>query len=79
MWDEMVTPKVQNDIADFWEKYREENDIGDNIVLVVIDIKRSLTQELGRMMNLFIDAVVSQREHSGKSALVPKEDDKDGE
>lgn len=81
MWKEMVTPKVQNDVADFWNKYREENGIGDNIVLVVMNIERSLTLELGRVMNLFIDAVMSQRmsqrEYSGKSALEPKVGDED--
>ena len=83
MWKKMVTPKVQNDVADFWNKYREENGIGDNIVIVIMDIERSLTLELGRVMNLFIDAVMSQRqmqrEYSGKSALQPKEDDDEDE
>ena len=82
MWNKMVTPKIQNDVADFWNKYREENGFGDNIVIVIMDIERSLTLELGRVMNLFIDAVVSQRmsqrKYIGKSALQPKLGDKDG-
>jgi len=82
MWKEMVTPKIQNDVADFWNKYREENGIGDNIVIVIMDIERSLTLELGRVMNLFVDAVLSQRmsqkKFEGKSALQPKVDDEVG-
>jgi len=74
MWKEMVTPKTVNDIADFWKKYREDNGIGKNIILLVMDIDRSLSLELGRVMNLFIDAVMDQREYSGKSALQPKVD-----
>jgi len=77
MWKNMVTPKVQDDVADFWNKYREENGIGDNIVVVIMDMDRSLTLELGKVMNLFIDAVMSQRmsqrEFEGKSALQPKQ------
>lgn len=77
MWKKMVTPAIKNDVADFWEKYREENGIGDNIVVVLIDIDRSLTLELGKLANIFIDAVLSQRrmrqkEYEGKSALQPK-------
>lgn len=79
MWKKMVTPKVKNDVADFWEKYKKENGVGDNIVLFVIDIERSLTLELGRVMNLFIDEVLSQRRYSGKSVLQPKEDDGEDE
>lgn len=83
IWKKMWTPKIQNDVADFWNKYREENGIGKNIVVVIMDIERSLTLELGRVMNLFIDAVLDQRrmqrEHIGKSALQPKMGDEDAE
>lgn len=80
MWKSIVTPRIQNDVAEFWEKYREENGIGDNIVLFVVDIERNLTLELGRVMNLFIDAVMSQREYEGESPLKPMvEEEKEDE
>lgn len=75
MWKEMVTPTIKNDVADFWKKYREENGIGDNIVLFIVNIDRALTLELGRIMNLFVDEVLRQREYEGKSILQPKDDD----
>lgn len=75
MWKKMVTPTIKNDVADFWKKYKEEHGIGDNIVVVLLDIDRALTLELGRVMKLFIDEVLRQREYNDKSALQPKEDD----
>lgn len=57
----MVTPAIKNDIADFWDKYREENGIGDNIVVVIVDVDSALEMTLGKMMKIFIDDVLSQR------------------
>ena len=71
MRKEVVTPKMMDDIADFWKKYREEHEIGKNIVLMVVDVDRSLEQVLGRVMNQFIDAVLSQRRHGGEWVLKP--------
>ena len=77
MWKNMVTPTIVNDVADFWEKYREEKGIGKNIILLVMDMDRALTLELGRVMNLVIDAVLSRREYEGESPLQPAVDDDD--
>ena len=63
----MVTPAIKNDIADFWNKYREENNIGDNIILVVIDMDSALEMTLGKMMKIFIDDVLSQRKSRKQS------------
>lgn len=79
MWENMVIPKIMNDVDEFWKKYREEHGIGKNIVLLVMDIDRSLTPELGRVMNLFIDEVIRQREYEGRSALQPEEEERKDE
>lgn len=71
MREEIMTPAVMDDIADFWKKYREEHGIGKNVVLMVVDVDRSLEQVLGRVMNQFIDAVLSQRRHGGGWVLKP--------
>ena len=76
MWKEIVTPGVMNDVADWWKKYREEHEIGKNIVLMVVNVDRSLTLEMGRVMNMFIDAVLSQRRYEGESALKMVDEDK---
>ena len=81
MRENMVTPKMMDDLEEFWKKYREEHGIGKNIVLMVIDLDRPLKLGLRRVMNRFIDEVMRRREHKGewelKPALKLKEEDED--
>jgi hypothetical protein len=67
-----LNPKTQMDIADFWEKYRKEHDIGKNIVLMVIDTNVSLNWNLRRLVDILIDEIIRQREFEGKPAIEPE-------
>lgn len=75
MWKKIATPKIKNDVYKFWTEYREENGIGDNIILVLINTDRALMLELNRIVNLFVDIVLRQREYEGTSILQPKDDE----
>ena len=72
----MMTEKMYEDVGKFWEKYREEHDIGENIMLMVIDMNGSINMVLNKLADTFISHRMSKMKFKGKSALEPKEGNK---
>lgn len=69
-----MSDEIQDDVAEFWNKYREEHGIEKNIMLIVIDIDGSMSMAARDLADLFISHKMSKRKFEGKSPLQPKKE-----
>jgi hypothetical protein len=61
-----VTPKMQDDLKRIWDKYREENDIADSIMLVLVNADLFLYQTPENIVEFIEAEVKRQREFREK-------------
>ena len=78
----MMTEKILDDVTKFWEAYRKEHDVDENIILTIIDTKITIEKTLVGVIELIVAEVARHREYEGKSVLEPdvkkeKDDDED--
>ena len=65
----MMTEKILDDVTKFWEAYRKEHDVDENIILTIIDTKITIEKTLVGVIELIVAEVARHREYCPQSSF----------